>query len=29
VCFTTGQQNGDQAPFSICKCMNLRVAPAA
>jgi hypothetical protein len=27
--FTAGQQDSDQAPFSICKCVNLRVAPAA
>jgi putative ABC transport system substrate-binding protein len=27
--FTCGQQDGDQAPFSICECMNLRVAPSA
>src|SRR5262249_58275064 len=27
--FTASQQNGDQAPFSICECMNLRVAPSA
>jgi hypothetical protein len=27
--FTTGQQDGDQAPLSICECMYLRVAPAA
>ena len=25
---TTRQQDGDQAPFSICECMDLRVAPA-
>jgi hypothetical protein len=24
-----GEQQRDQAPFSIAKCMNLRVAPAA
>jgi hypothetical protein len=27
--FTTAQQDGDQAPFSICECMDLRVAPSA
>jgi hypothetical protein len=27
--FAAGQQDGDQAPFSICECVNLRVAPAA
>lgn len=27
--FAAGQQNGDQAPFSICECMNLRVTPSA
>ena len=26
---TPGQQDGDQAPLSICECMDLRVAPAA
>jgi DDE superfamily endonuclease len=26
VCFTSGQQNGDQAPLSICECVYLRVA---
>src|SRR6516225_9230692 len=29
VCFTSGQQDGDKAPFNICKCVNLRVAPSA
>src|ERR1700691_14136 len=27
--FTSGQQNGDQAPLSICECVDLRVAPSA
>ena len=27
--FASGQQDGDQAPFSICECMDLRVAPSA
>src|SRR6516225_2630937 len=27
--FTSGQQDGDKAPFNICKCVNLRVAPSA
>src|SRR3954470_23344248 len=27
VCFTSGQQDGNQAPFSICECVHLRVAP--
>ena len=26
MCFTSGQQNGDQAPLSICECVDLRVA---
>ena len=26
--FTSGQQDGDEASFSICECMNLRVAPS-
>ena len=26
--FTAGQQDGEKASFSICECMNLRVAPA-
>jgi hypothetical protein len=26
---TSGQQNGDQAPLSICECVYLRVAPSA
>src|SRR3954469_10126865 len=25
----SGQQNGDQAPLSVCECVDLRVAPAA
>lgn len=25
----SGQQDGDQAPFSICECVDLRVAPSA
>ena len=29
VCFTSGQQDGDKAPFNICECVNLRVAPSA
>ena len=29
VCFTPGQQDRDQAPFSIRQCMDLRVAPSA
>src|SRR6188472_1687115 len=29
VCFASSQQNGDEAPFSICECVNLRVAPSA
>jgi hypothetical protein len=29
VCFTCGQQDGDKAPFNICECVNLRVAPSA
>ena len=29
VCFASGQQNGDEAPFSICECVDLRVAPSA
>jgi hypothetical protein len=29
VCFASGQQNGDEAPFSICECVDLRVAPAS
>src|SRR5262245_47880389 len=29
VCFTCGQQDGDKAPFNICECANLRVAPSA
>src|ERR1700722_675884 len=28
VCFASSQQNGDEAPFSICECMDLRVAPS-
>ena len=27
--FASRQQDGDKAPFSICECVNLRVAPAA
>src|SRR5262249_494680 len=27
--FTASQQDGDQAPFSICECVNLRIAPSA
>jgi hypothetical protein len=27
--FTSGQQNGDEASFSICECVDLRVAPFA
>src|SRR6266705_2821005 len=27
--FTPGQQDRNQAPFSICQCMDLRVAPSA
>ena len=27
--FTSRQQDGDQAPFSICECVYLRVTPAA
>jgi hypothetical protein len=26
--FTCGQQDGDKAPFNICECVNLRVAPS-
>ena len=26
--FTSRQQNGDEASFSICECVNLRVAPS-
>ncbi len=29
VCFASSQQDGDQAPFSICECMDLRVAPTS
>src|SRR5262249_18601889 len=29
VCFTCGQQDGDKAPFNICECVNLRIAPSA
>ena len=28
VCFAASQQNGDEAPFSICECVDLRVAPS-
>jgi hypothetical protein len=27
--FTSGQQDGDKAPFNICECVNLRIAPSA
>src|SRR6201993_5652222 len=27
--FTSSQQDGDKAPFSICECVYLRVAPSA
>ena len=27
--FTSGQQNGDEASFSICECVDLRIAPSA
>ena len=27
--FTSGQQDGEEPPFSICKCVDLRVAPSA
>jgi hypothetical protein len=27
--FASGQQDGDQAPFSICECVDLCVAPAS
>jgi hypothetical protein len=27
--FTSGQQNGDEASFSICEGVDLRVAPSA
>ena len=27
--FTTGQQDGKESAFSICKCVDLRVAPSA
>jgi len=29
VCLTAGQQDGYEAPLSICECVYLRVAPAA
>jgi hypothetical protein len=29
VCVASGQQNSDQPPLSICKCMDLRIAPSA
>jgi hypothetical protein len=29
VCLATGQEDGEKAPFSICQCVSLRVAPAA
>jgi hypothetical protein len=27
--FTSGQQNSNQAPLSICECVNLRIPPSA
>ncbi len=27
--FASSQPDGDKAPFNICKCVNLRVAPSA
>ena len=27
--FASGQQDGEEPPFSICKCVDLRVAPSA
>ena len=27
--FTTSQQDGEEPPFSICECVDLRVAPSA
>jgi hypothetical protein len=29
VCLASSQREGDDAPFSICECVNLRVAPSA
>src|SRR5579864_5639043 len=29
MCLASGQQDGDEAPLSICECVNLRVAPSA
>ena len=29
VCFASGQEDGYEAAFSICECVNLRVAPSA
>jgi hypothetical protein len=29
MCFASSQQHRDQAPFSICECMDLRVAPTS
>ena len=29
VSLTAGQDDAEKAPFSICKCINLRVAPAS
>ena len=29
VCFPSSQQDSDKAPFSICECVDLRVAPSA
>src|SRR5437764_15359191 len=29
VCFTSGQQDGEKASFSICECVNFRVSPCA
>ena len=29
VCFASSQQDGDQAPFNICECMDLRVTASA
>ena len=29
VCLASGQQDGKEAPFSICECVDLRVAPSA
>ena len=27
--FATGQQDSEKPPFSICECVNLRIAPSA